>query len=155
MTIDKETINPKALGAARKKQGFSQEDFAAAISGRPGRNMSVKTNCRYEKQSANTKLTAKRARWLAEALHTTIEALREDPADNAGEISLRDQGYVQIRPWLSPDVITSYKLVRHHYGVSIRNLINAAPWMFTLLAETSLAKRKVSFTAMDAKGLRQ
>jgi transcriptional regulator with XRE-family HTH domain len=143
MTINsEETINPKALRAARKKQGLSQQTLADAISRQPGRNISAKAIYRYENEKGESKPSRKRAQWLADALRTTVEKLCKDPEDDAGETSLRNQGYIQIRPWLRPDVVRNCRLVGHHYGVSVTDLVEAAPWMFTLLAEMSLADRK-------------
>jgi transcriptional regulator with XRE-family HTH domain len=135
------TIHPEALRAARLKAGLSQQALAERCS-RPGsRNFSQKAIYRYEK--GTSKPSRKKAQWLADGLGTTIEKLSTKPEDDAAtEASLRDQGYVWIRALLSPDVIGNYRLVVHHYGVSATDLIDAAPWMFTLLAEMSLAERK-------------
>jgi transcriptional regulator with XRE-family HTH domain len=135
------TIHPEALRAARLKAGLSQQALADKCS-RPGsRNFSQKAIYRYEK--GTSKPSRKKAQWLAEGLGTTIEKLSTKAEDDAAsEASLRDQGYVWIRALLSPDVIQNYRLVVHRYGVSVTDLIDAAPWMFTLLAEMSLAERK-------------
>src|SRR4051795_4682243 len=142
MTIKpEETINPKALRAARKKLRLSQQDLAAAICRHRDRNISAKAIYRYENGKGEP--SRKRAQWLADALGTTVGKLCQDPEDDAAsEARSRDLGYVQIRPLLSPDVVRNYRLVTYHYGVSSTDLIDAAPWMFALLAEMSLADRK-------------
>jgi transcriptional regulator with XRE-family HTH domain len=135
------TIHPEALRAARLKAGLSQQALAERCS-RPGsRNFSQKAIYRYEK--GTSKPSRKKAQWLADGLGTTIEKLSTKPEDDAAsEALLRDEGYAWIRALLSPDAIQNYRLVVHQYGVSVKDLIDAAPWMFTLLAEMSLAERQ-------------
>jgi transcriptional regulator with XRE-family HTH domain len=142
------TIHPEALKAARKKTGLSQQALAERCSQPGSRNISLKAIYRYEK--GKSKPSRKKAQWLAGALGTTVEELSKEPEDDAAsEAWLRDRGYVQIRPLLSPDVVQNYRRVMHAYGVLMTDLINAAPWMFTLLAEMGLADRKQRLADAD------
>jgi transcriptional regulator with XRE-family HTH domain len=142
------TIHHEALRAARIKTGLSQQDLADRCC-RPGsRNISLKAIYRYEK--GETKPSPKKAQWLAEALGTTVEELSKEPGDDAAlEASFRAWGFVWIRAMLSPDVVQNYRRVAHHYGVSPTDLIEAAPWTFTMLAEGSLADRKQRLADAD------
>jgi hypothetical protein len=54
---------------------------------------------------------------------------------------LRERGFRSVKVPLSPETLLNFRLVMHHYGVGMYDIIDAAPWMFTLLAETSLAER--------------
>jgi transcriptional regulator with XRE-family HTH domain len=133
-------INPKQLKALRKKRGLTQQDVADRC-----RHISLKSISRYEK--GETKPSLKKAQWLADALGTTVEILGSAPQDDAEPTAaVRDRGYVRVGALLGPDAVTNYRLVAHHYGVVPADLIEAAPWMFALLAQMSLADRKRRLT---------
>lgn len=69
--------------------------------------------------------------------------MSKDPSEKTeSEVWFEREGFAHIKVWLEPQVRQNYQLVSHHYGLSQQDLIEAAPWMFTLLAAMSLAYRK-------------
>lgn len=140
MTTNRRTIDARALRAVREKAGLSQEDLAGRCR-EMGKPISKKAIYRYER--GETAPTEKKAQWLAQALRVSVDVLRQPPEEDTGdEASARSLGYRTIKITLDRQSRQNLRLVAHHYGVSPLEVIEAAPWMFTLLAEMSLAERK-------------
>ena len=74
-------------------------------------------------------------------LSTTVEALSKAP-ESDGEAAAHEMGNHRSKVSLNAETRLNFELVMRHYGVAAGELINAAPWMFTLLAEASLAERR-------------
>lgn len=77
-----------------------------------------------------------------ESLAKVLEVSPEDlgnPIDEDTDADWKKAGYTPFKAVIKNDVRLQYALVKRHYGVGLNALIDAAPWMFTLLAELSLA----------------
>jgi transcriptional regulator with XRE-family HTH domain len=89
---------------------------------------------------------------IARALGTTPEVLESPPVDPArqeAEARRKAAGYRAVSARVSGHRATQYELVEARYRVSQRALIDAAPLLFTLLAEMSLAERRVRLEAFE------
>jgi transcriptional regulator with XRE-family HTH domain len=141
------TINPKALRALRDRKKLTRQQLAEECSLQGSRvKISLRSITRYEK--GETQPSPKKAECLAKALGTTVARLRTEPQDDAvSNAILRDLGYARVSALLSPDEALNYSVVAHHYGLPPAALIANAPWMYTLLAEMSLADRKQRLSA--------
>lgn len=56
----------------------------------------------------------------------------------------------QVSAWISPEINSAYALIRRRYGVNLTTLVNAAPLMFVLLAESSFVWRRERLEEVDA-----
>ncbi len=131
------TVHPETLKILRKKMGLSQEGLAEAS------KVSKKTIARIETRKGG-KTRASTVDELAKALRVKPEKLGKEPDHEAmhnEELRIKyGWGVVNIR--LDGETLIAYDLVAAQYGVHMLNVINAAPLLFTLLAEMSLAERR-------------
>ena len=94
-------------------------------------------------------------RLLAKALDVKPEILFEAPDSEAvREEKLQKHGLRPVKLVLDGETILAFGLVAEQYGVETRQIMKAAPMLFTLLAEMSLADRchraKAAKTALEA-----
>ncbi len=134
-------IHAETLKKLRKARGLSQE-MLADVSG-----VSKKTIARIETGKGG-ETRGGTAKELAKALGVKIEGLakefEDEDNDNEQDVSRRMRGWTFYHPRipLSGKTLLDYGLVREHYRVDALSLIRAAPLLFTLLAEMSLADRR-------------
>lgn len=134
-------IIPKTLKALREKSRLSQQGLADRTTQIKGSSVSKRTIARYESgEFAPEKVRPHTVESLAKALGVAPEALGK-PVSETDSATLEEAGYRRVSVWLSKEVRQNYRWTTHHYDVSVQDLVNAAPWMFTLLAEKSLAER--------------
>ena len=88
---------------------------------------------------------------IAKALKVNPLVLAEGPESEAmREEDLRKHGYRRASLHFRGETMLAYDLVRDRYGVQMWNVIDAAPFLFTLLAEMSLAERRSRLDEMVA-----
>lgn len=141
------SISPQKVKQERIQKGYPTQEAAVARTvelDETGEGYSVRQWSRIEaSKKPLVRVRRRAAELIAKTLKMSVEDLGKPPTDevDAGR-TMQEAGYRRIAVWLSEDVRLNYRWVTHHYGVSVMDLINAAPWMFTLLAETSLAERR-------------
>lgn len=141
------SISSQTVKQMRIKRGYSTQEEAVAKTcevDAKGEGISLRQWSRIE--AAKKPLVQVRrntVELIAKALGVArAEDLGKPPADDADPSkTMQEAGYRRIALWLSKDVRLNYRWVTHQYDVSVQDLIDAAPWMFTLLAEMSLAER--------------
>ena len=131
-------IVPETLKQMRNGKGFSQQGLADKA------GIAQKTVARIEvgKGGETRGNTVTR---IANVLRIKPETLgREPESEAAKEAGLQKFGSGAFNRRLSLDgeTLISYDLVKEHYGVDMRKIINAAPMLFTVLAELSLTARR-------------
>lgn len=135
-------IIPETLKAMREKQGLSQQRLAEQAEQLKGASVSKRTIARIENGEIRPeRVRAHTLESLAKALEVKPEALCK-PVSELSDDEWKKRGYIPLRVLIQDDVRQNYRLVLHHYDVELQDLIDAAPWMFTLLAEMSLADRR-------------
>lgn len=79
-----------------------------------------------------------------ETVRRLAKALGVEPKVLAAEYSTEPEvvGYLGVRVYVRHETMLAYDLVEDRYGVDIWEIIDAAPLLFTLLAEMSLADRR-------------
>lgn len=143
-------IIPETLRALREKCGLSQQRLADRSEEIEGAKVSKRTIARIE----NGEIRPEKVR--AHTLESLAKALDVKPDDLCKEMiefsdaDWKQYGYTPLKLLIRSDVRSNYRRVAHHYGVSPKDLIDAAPWMFTLLAEMSLADRRRKLTEAQA-----
>lgn len=143
-------IIPETLKALRDKRGLSQQGLAERAAQIKGASVSKRTIARIESgEIASAKVRPHTVESLAKALEVAPEALGK-PVSETDTAKMQERGYRRLSVWLSEDVRRNYRWTTHHYDVSVRDLIDAAPWMFTLLAEMSLSDRRRRLEAANA-----
>ena len=144
------SIIPETLRALRDKHGLSQQGLAEKAAQIKGASVSKRTIARIESgEIAPEKVRPHTVRSLAKALGVAPEALGK-PVSEADGATLEEAGYRRFSVWLSKEVRQNYRWTTHHYDVSVKDLVDAAPWMFTLLAEMSLVDRRRRLEAANA-----
>ncbi len=142
-------INHITLKKLRKEQGYSQEELAEIA------KISKRTIAEIEGGKKEVGTRGSTVRLLAEALRVEPEVLGQEPeSDAVREVEIRKYGLRFANLPLKDETILSYDLIKDRYGVEMGQIVNAAPFLFTLLAEMSLADRrrrlKEAEEAMDA-----
>ncbi len=130
-------INPETLKMLRNGRGFSQETLAEAS------GVAKKTIARIETGKGG-ETRENTARELANALRVKdVEVLAKEPeSEEARREELGKLGLLPIKLLLDGETLLAYDLVEKEYGFDMKSLIHAAPLLFTLLAEMSLADRR-------------
>ncbi len=129
-------ILPETLRKLRKRNGLSQQGLADKA------RIDKKTVARIEggKGGEPRGSTVKE---IASALDVEPQVLAQEPESEAvREADLRKHGLRMVRLPFYGETILAYDLVSDRYGVDMRQIIDAAPMLFTLLAEMSLADRR-------------
>ncbi len=150
------SISPKTVKQMRVRKGYRTQEEAVSKTSEideKGEGLSARQWSRIE---AATKPLVRVRRGTAELIAKTLGVEQAEdlgkPPTNDGDNSktMQEAGYRRIAVWLGNDVRLNYRWVTHHYDVSVMDLIDAAPWMFTLLAEMSLADRRRRLKEADA-----
>lgn len=133
-------IHPETLKRLRKAQAWSQQELADKA------KIEKKTIGRLESANGG-EARESTARLLASALKLgNPRILAQGPESEAvrDEVSRInfDSGGSGPRVHLDSETALAYDLVEEHYGVDMHRLIEEAPMLFTLLAESSLAERR-------------
>lgn len=137
-------IVPETLRKLRKDSGLSQQGLADRA------RVDKKTVARIEGGKGGEARQGT-ALDIAKALGVEPKVLAAEPASEAMEDrELRRHGYVGAKVHFRGETILAYDLVRDRYGVDMWDVIDAAPLLFTLLAEMSLADRRRRHQAMNA-----
>ncbi|WP_274609764.1 helix-turn-helix domain-containing protein [Rhodobaculum claviforme] len=137
-------IIPETHKALREMRGLSQQRLADRS------KISKRTIARIE----NGKIRPEKVR--THTLESLAKALEVKPPDlckqmsELSDVDWKEYGYTPLKLLIRDDVRSNYRWVAQHYGVKPNDLIDAAPWMFTLLAELSLAERRRQLEASKA-----
>lgn len=148
------SISPQKVKQERIQKGYPTQEAAVARTvelDETGEGYSVRQWSRIEASKKPLERVRRRtAELIAKTLRVSVEELGKAPTDevDAGR-TMQEAGYRRIAVWLSEDVRLNYRWVIHHYGVSVMDLIYAAPWLFALLAEMSLAERRRQLEAAN------
>ena len=141
-------VHKDTLRNLRMKMGFSQEALANES------RVSKKTIARIEGGKGG-ETRGSTVQELARALRIKPEVLAEAPeSETVREQELQKHGLRPVKLVLDGETILAFGLVAEQYGVETRQIMKAAPMLFTLLAEMSLADRchraKAAKTALEA-----
>ena len=129
-------IQPETLRKLRKGKGLSQQALADEA------RVDKKTIARIEGGKGG-ETRGSTVKLIAKTLRVDPEVLAQEPESEAvREADLRKLGYRTVRLSFLGETVLAYDLVKDRYGVDMRQLIDAAPMLFTLLAEMSLADRR-------------
>lgn len=130
-------INSETFKKLRKSKGFSQQTLADES------GVAKKTIARIESEKEKGEPRGDTVKLLAKALRVKPEVLAEEPeSETVREQELQKHGFRPVKLVLNGETILAYGLVADQYGVETRQIINAAPLLFTLLAEMSLNERR-------------
>lgn len=133
-------INHNTLKKLRKELDYSQEELAGAS------EVSKRTIAEIESGKKTVGTRGSTVKLLAKALRVEPEVLGQEPESEAvREVEIRKYGLRFASLPLKDETILSYDLVKENYGVDMGQIVNAAPMLFTLLAEASLAERRRRF----------
>ena len=129
-------INSETFKKLRKSKGFSQQTLADES------GVAKKTIARIESGKGG-ETRGSTVQELARALRVKPEVLAEEPdSGEVKEAELQKHGLRPVKLVLDGETILAYGLVAEQYGVETRQIIKAAPMLFTLLAEMSLKERR-------------
>ena len=138
-------IHSETLKKLRKERGYTQQGLAEKA------RVDKKTIARIE-GSKGGEPRGDTVRLIAKALGVeNPQVLAEEPESDVVHEEFRKIGArrVKVKVPLFDEAILAYDLAEEHYGVDMHKLINAAPVLFTLLAEMSLADRRCSVKEMS------
>jgi transcriptional regulator with XRE-family HTH domain len=137
-------IVPTTLKVLRNSRGLSRKGLADLTAQIKGCRVSQRQISRIEKGETRPENVRQHTiDSLAKALEVRPEVLCMPPTDDAVREAMHSEAdYRRVSVLLDQTTRLNYWLVKHHYKASTEDLINAAPWMFTLLAEMSLADRR-------------
>lgn len=142
-------IIPETLKILRDKRGLSQQSLAERAEQIKGASVSKRTIARIESGEIRPeKVRSHTLESLAKALEVKPEVLCK-PVTEISDDEWKKRGYIPLKVLIREDVLKNYRLVLHHYDVELQDLIDAAPWIFTLLAEMSLADRRRRLAAWN------
>lgn len=134
-------IDPDTLKMLREQRGLSQEALAEAI------DVTTKTINRLERGRVK-KPHGETLRKLAEVLDTSIEDLATPPDDEPDT----DSGWLGSKRsyfFTTYDDRMHYRFIEARYGVKVNSILKAAPLLFVLVAEMSLAERRKRLEATE------
>ncbi|MCY3825549.1 MAG: helix-turn-helix transcriptional regulator [Nitrospinae bacterium] len=128
-------IQPKTLQKLRKERGLSQQELADEA------RIDKKTVAHIEGGKGEPRVST--VERIAKVLRVKAEILAEAPDTEAVKrAELQKLGLRVEKLLLDGETILAYDLVKNRYGVDMNSLVYAAPLLFTLLAEMSLAERR-------------
>lgn len=136
-------INSDTLKMLRKRQNLSQDGLAQKA------KIAKRTIARLESDVPPKNVRNVTVERLAGILKVEPAELGK-PFDELSDDKWRERGYAPLKVLLRDEMRVNYRFVMHHYGVGLMDLIDAAPWMFTLLAEMSLAQRRLKLEEYDS-----
>ena len=133
-----EKIQPARLRELRKRKGLTRDELGR-LSKVSGRTIQRLESDREQRQSTR----GHTLKHLSEALEVEEGVLTGAMLlPDAGETPGPNPERVQIGALIDSKVRNDYALIRHRYGVKASEIITAAPLLFVLLAEGSLAWRR-------------
>ncbi len=128
-------ILPETLRKLRKRNGLSQQALADEA------RIDKKTVARIEGGKGEPHGTT--VKQIAAALRVEPQVLAQEPESEAMEDEVfQKHGFRRAKFYLHGETVREYDLVEDRYGVDMTQIIRAAPMLFTLLAEMSLADRR-------------
>ena len=133
-------IDPDRLSSLRKKNRLTRPELEkqSGINKRTIQRLESKSESQRCQKSQEHTVNS-----LAKALGVEAGVLTGDlPLAESGKVPISDSERVQIGAICAPKVRLAYDLIRRRYGVTIAEIINMAPFFFTLLAEGGLAWRR-------------
>ena len=128
---DADDIDPDALKAARERRGLTQAQLADAL------GCGKETVSRWER-GRSRRLHPRRRESLCAALGVGWRALADAGPDAPDDIS-------------GDDVDTAFRRAAERYGIGVRDVMQAAPLLFVVAAERSLAERRRQLDAARAE----
>lgn len=144
------SVLPKTLREARIARGYRTQEAAVAKTSEvdeKGEGISARQWSRIEaSKKPSVQVRRSTAELIAKTLGLRVEDLGKAREADANK-TMQEAGYQRIALWRSDRVRRNYRWVTYHYDVSDQDLVDAAPWMFTLLAEMSLADRRSRLAA--------
>lgn len=139
-------IIPETLKALRGKLGLSQQGLVDRARQIKGASVSKRTIARIESGEIRPeKVRTHTLESLARALEVKPKVLCK-PVTEISDDEWEKRGYSPLKILIRDDIRQNYRWVLHHYEIKFQDLIDAAPWMFTLLAEMSLVDRRRRLT---------
>lgn len=135
---DIDMINPKALQAARKRRGMTQEDLAKAL------RCSKDTVSRWER-GASRRVRTRLQKALCNTLRVKWVKLTTPPEQHEGSLYRSLVAKVPI----SRRFRTSVLLAAKRYGVPPHYVLDIAPLLFVIVAERSLLERRKQLDAVN------
>ena len=135
-------IDPDRLRSLRKKQKLSLVKLAEKTRRVNPPGITEKTIQRLE-ATQNTAVREHTIESLVKALNVEPGVLTcELPFPESDNMPADNPDRVQIGAQIAPKTRLAYDLIKRRYGVNATEIINMAPFFFTLLAEGSLARRR-------------
>lgn len=129
--VDTDRIDPDALRAARERRGLTQAQLADAL------GCDKDTVSRWER-GRSRRLHPRHRESLCAALGVGWHALADAGSGAPDGIS-------------GDDVHTAFRLAAERYGIGVRDVMEAAPLLFAVAAERSLAERRRRLDAARAE----
>ncbi len=124
-------VDPDRIKLLRTQRGWSQTQLAAKSRMSPAQVRRIEQG--------------KVGQVRGYTLDRLAKALRVDPGVLTGNVRADDpipRNRVQMSARVSANVRLAFDLVAHKYGANAKDLIQLAPLLFTLVAESSLAARR-------------
>ena len=131
-------INPRKLKWLREKRNLSQAQLSDAS------GVSQKQISRLEKDTGDDSLNTchgKTLQNLASALSVSADQLSIPPEGDAGKRA-EAAGLKRVSFYLSEQDRLNYRFLEARYGVKSHDILRAAPLLFLITAEMSLAERR-------------
>jgi transcriptional regulator with XRE-family HTH domain len=129
-------LNPETLRALREQTGWSQEQLAneALLHGR----ISKTQIARWETAKKPIRLRKNSRDILCKTFGVKWEVLTRPPEKRAEE----GIGSAELKLNVRPRTLTAFELVRRIYRISREDIVELAPLLFLLTAQTSLEHRR-------------
>lgn len=124
-----DSLNPESLKALRKVRGMSQEKLHNES------GISKSQIGRWERGEQIDNVQGNSRERLCAALGVKWEVLTRPPKESSAGVS-------ELKLNVSPSTLTGLELVRRIYGVRREDIIELAPLLFLLTAQTSLERRR-------------
>ena len=130
-------IDPNRLTELRNRQGLSKAELAAKS------KITQRQIARLEGSAAVASAPRQRTvNELAKALGVEPGVLTGEMAMPEAPVKMPPGVPRQVSAWLWPETSLACALIGRRYGVNLTTLINAAPFLFVLLAESSFVWRE-------------
>ncbi len=136
-------INPQKLKAVREAQSLSQDQLAEAS------GVSKKQISRLEQGTKLNKCHSTTFLRLAAALRVSEAEDLTKPPEADQEAQLAALGVKRAYVYMTDQDRLHYRFLEDRYGVQAQSILRAAPLLFLIAAEISLAERKKSLSAFE------
>lgn len=127
-----DSLNPKTLKALRNARGMSQSELADES------DISKTQIGRWERGQQIDNVRGESRKRLCATLGVKWEVLTRPPKEPSAGVS----GLSELKLNVGPSTLTGLELVRRIYGVRREDIIELAPLLFLLTAQTSLERRR-------------